>query len=315
MVRHSGISCQNLKMRLLNNLRQEVFTFTRSLAGSLTASSFTGMMLLVSFMVCLYATRVSGQKVLAGKPPAVLLLFPDFMCMENLNSTTIPAYGLMTEQEKDSARFFASSFVQYLDDSIVLDHYFKSLRTNLQGLGFKVFTESMLDSFLVYPGRSWVFSLAQCGLEENIRTFYDSDEYDDVEYYSRHFELKVVALNSWFELTEPNSDKSGMKVLFSAHTASDQVKGRFRRNPLWEDVTYRYTLREINLQDVDGLAEFSGEKNASYLYDYWMNEQLMNNDAIILNAKTYWHYDPVKNKLVPAGEEKFIELSDSSRKN
>jgi hypothetical protein len=150
-------------------------------------------------------------------------------------------------------------------------------------------------------------NLAQAEMEEYTIPFTDTRVYDDTLKYLKKFSLNAVNLNCWFELTKLNSDTAAV-VLFSTHSASDQVNGKFFRHPLLFDVTYNYTMQRITPDDIMGLVTYSGTKDAGYLNDYFLNTELKSNLPKEYKMSTYWHYDRSKNTISPALEWKFTKV-------
>jgi hypothetical protein len=236
---------------------------------------------------------------------AILLMGTDILFKKNLNTDSIPGFKKMKKEVQDSALYYSSRFVQYLDDSLVLNSYLEGMRDELQTLGFKVFMENEIDSIFRQTCPAYILNLAQAEMEEFIFPVSDKEVYDDTLMYNKRFVLYGVNLNIWFELSAVNAEQE-LKVLFSSHSARDQLKGGFQRHPLTLEVDYRYTVRNIEQADVFGLAGFSSNKDAGYLFDYFLNQDLAKENIIQKrSSQTYWHYDRIKNRLKPAGEWKF----------
>lgn len=234
---------------------------------------------------------------------AILLMGTDILFKKNLNTDSVPGFKTMDPRLQDSALLASSRFLRTIQDSLALSAYLESMYAELTGMGFHVFKESQIDSFFRVQGESYMLNLAQAELEEYLFPVNEKEVYDDTLMYHKRFRLYGVNLNVWFELTELNTDKE-MTVLFASHSARDQLNGGFQRHPLTLEVTYRYTVREIQDEDVSGLFPFSGNRDASYLYDYFLNMDIAKQKASA-KQRTYWHYDRMKRKLKHAGPWKF----------
>ncbi len=217
----------------------------------------------------------------------------------------------MNEESRDSALYYNSKFIQYLNDSDFLSVYVSSLKAELEEYGCKVYNEGQLDTFLTLKETAYVFSAAQVEVEENVDPVVEEAVYDDTLSYYKNFNLRIVRLNSWFELSKLNADTGKPKVLFSSFFIEDRLKGRFWRHPLMMDVKYRYVLNEVKLEDIYGLAEYAGKKNASYLFDYLFNDYYDERYPESLPQQRYWHYNKLDRDISDAGDNKFIILYDS----
>ena len=236
---------------------------------------------------------------------SVLLMHADYVFKTHSKTDSIPGFKKLNQSKKDSALFESSKFAKYLKDSVVLANYMQALDNELNNLGFRVFRENSIDSFLLLKTPAFILNLAQAEIEEYAIPYVDSKVYDDTLKYTRKFGLNAVNLNCWFELTKLNSDTAAV-VLYSTHSASDQVNGRFKRNPLFLEVSYRYTTHFISIDEVNGLISYSGNRDAAYLNDYLLNEELKHEFPADYQPTTYWHYNRIENNLLPAGEWRFV---------
>ncbi len=255
------------------------------------------------------AQKRAGKEVASRfKPPAVLLMFPDFVFKKNSDSAGIENFARMNGDQKDSALYYGSRYIQYVDDSLLLSCFQSGFTEELRTLGFRVFSENKLDSFLTLGEKAFVLTLVQAELDENVEPFTDSEMFDDTMVYYKRFDLKSITMNSWFEIRQLNAADSNQPVLFSSFFVSDQVKGRFWKKPLIQEVGYKYKHQEVRLEDVFGLAEFSGRKNASYWYDYLLNKEIAIQTGLSDDQRIYWHYNRLRNNLRPAGDDKFVPV-------
>ncbi|MCX6272023.1 MAG: hypothetical protein NTU44_12540 [Bacteroidetes bacterium] len=268
------------------------------------------MMSLLLSLSCSPQKRLAREAVDNFKPPAVLLLFPDFIFKTNSKTPDISGYASLSNDQKDSVKYFNSKFIRFTEDSTLLRIYYSSMCEELKNLGFKVLKENKLDSFLTLKEPAVVLSMVQAELEETADTALESEVFDDSLYYSRQFILNVVRLNSWFELNRLNTPGDSIKVLFSSFFVGDQVDGNFRRHPLIMDVNFKYRYMEIRLDDVYGLADFSGKKNAGYLFDLLLNNYINTRYPDAFRPGTYWHYNRFNNRLKPTSDDRFTIIDN-----
>lgn len=271
---------------------------------------FTSMLpvILLLTLSCNPQKRLAKETVLNYKTPVVILLFPEFIFKKNSNSQNINGFKDMSQDQQDSALYYNSKFIQYVNDSVFLSVYSKSLKEELKEFGFRVYQEKDLDTFLTMKEPAYVFSIAQLEVEEDIEPVTETDVFDDTVTYYKKFDLALVKVNTWFELSRLNAEDGKPTVLFSTFFVEDQLKGHFWRHPLMLDVSYNYKLKEIRLEDVFGLADFSGRKNASYLFDYLFNNYYQGIATDSISKKRYWHYNRFEKNLRDAEDNRFILL-------
>ncbi|MHC1708106.1 MAG: hypothetical protein AB9842_11395 [Bacteroidales bacterium] len=263
------------------------------------------LLLVFASLSCSSQKRLARKAILGFQAPSVMVMYPEFIFKRNNNTAEIRGYNEMTENERDSALYYNSKVIQYIRDSIFLSVYIPNLKNELEEYGFKVFTESQLDTFLTLKEPAYVFSLAQLEVEENVEPIVEGKIYDDTLEYYKNFNLKIVRLNSWFELSRLNAEELKPNVLFSSFYVKDLLNGHFWRHPLILDVKYKYMLNEVRLEDVFGLAAFAGKKNASYLFDYLFNLYYKGLNVNNQQDKRYWHYNKLRHELKDAGENRF----------
>jgi hypothetical protein len=259
------------------------------------------------FSSCDIEKRMANDYLQNRKSTAILLMGTSYLYKINKNSDSIPGFKKLSQVQKDSTLYMNSQFIKNLDDSVLLESYLDAMAEELRQLKFSVYRESRLDSFLLLKSPAFIMNLAQAELEEYIIPYTDTKVYDDTLKYIKKFSLNAVNLNCWFELTKLNSDTAAV-VLFSTHSASDQVNGKFFRHPLLFDVTYKYTMQRITLDEVLGLVSYSGRKDATYLNDYLLNSELKQNLPKDYQMSTYWHFDRHRNAVSPALEWKFSRM-------
>ena len=257
---------------------------------------------------CTSQKRLVKQAVLGFNPPAIILMYPEFIFKKNSNTRLIKGFDKMDKDQQDSALYYSSKYIQYIRDSIYLSVYIPSLIEELNQYGFKVYAENQLDTFLTIKEPAYVISIAQVEVDENVDPVVEEDVFDDTLSYYKNFDLKIVRLNTWIELSRMNAEKGKPKVLFSSFFVEDQLNGRFRRHPLLMDVKYKYLLNEVRLEDVFGLADYAGKKNASYLFDYLFNTYYREQHPDSLATQRYWHYNKLTNELRDAGDNRLINL-------
>ncbi len=249
--------------------------------------------------------RKLAQSFITNPPPISIQLFsPDGLYKYNHKGELIPGFDSLSNSRQDSALYNSSKFLQYIDDSIYLEKYVNAFIDELRSLGFNVFVEESIDTFLKNQPQSYLLTMAQVQLDEYRLPLEDSAEFGDSTFYKR-FELDAVDASSWFEISKMNSPKPVKTVLHSKFTASDSFEGRFMLSGFSSDVLYKYKIDSLNVGDIYDLARFAGRKHANYLFDYFMNQYVAFHLPKGEEMQDYLHYDHAGKVLGITDEERF----------
>jgi len=253
--------------------------------------------------------RTIAKEYLETRPDtAILVMSPDFVYKSNLKISELEGAESLDEYVKDSLLFEKSRFLQYISDSVLLEKYFTSLINELREIGFEVYTEDNIDTFLLLQKPSYMFNLAQIEIEEYIMPVEEQEVFDDTVVYFKTFKLNAVSINSWFEVTRMNTEDYKRKVLYTSHYVFDYLKGSFRKHALTGDVKFKYYQKEMELEDIYDLSEELGKKYAGYIFDYILNEKIKSELPENIDPNKYYHYDHKTSTLKPAYKERFTEL-------
>jgi hypothetical protein len=117
-----------------------------------------------------------------------------------------------------------------------------------------------------------------------------------------------VGLNVWYEASILNRNESKMTVLYANMFVRDRVQGRFDGNLLAGDINFVYTLDTISLNSVYSLASKAAKTHAQYIFDYILNDQMIQKAGPGKPPPEYMHYDPEKGKSRKAGTHRFTVM-------
>jgi len=249
--------------------------------------------------------RKLGDKFIASPLPFAIQLFsPDFVYKYNHKGEAIEGFDSLTGAEQDSALFYTSRYMQFISDSAYLEHYLNSFITELRELGFKVYLDDSVDSFLQTQPQSYILNIPQVQLDEYYYPYQDSVYIGDTVYY-KNINLNAVDASSWFELSKINTQKPVKTVLYSSLTATDAFEGSFVIDGFRSGVHYRQRIDSLRLKDVYDLAIYAGKKHAGYLFDYFMNQYISLNLPEGYEPIGYFHYNRYKKTLAPTDEDRF----------
>jgi len=239
----------------------------------------------------------------------IQLFTTDMLYKENHKGEVIPGFDSLTPSRQDSALYASSRFIRYVDDSAYLVTYINNFIDELRTLGFKVYLDTSLESFLRAQSQSYVVNMAQLELDEYFYPFEDSEDFGDSTYFKR-VELNAVDASSWFEVNKLNASRPVKTILYSAFTATDELQSRFSNNLLLGDVVYTYKIDSLKVDDIYDLAAYAGKKNASYLFDFFMNQYIAYHMPQGMEPMGLYHYNRFQKSVVRNDEEQF-EVIDS----
>lgn len=277
------------------------------------ARSVTNFLIIISAL--LYASACMPEKKLArefiNSPEKINLQVyaPEVLFKYNHKGELIKGFNRMKSDQQDSALFYTSKYVQFVDDSLYLDKYVNTFIGELRNLGFVVFLEDSADTFLTTKPQSYVINIAQVQLDEYTLPYEDSEPIGDSTYYKK-FNLDAVDASSWFELSKLNIPKPKKTILFSSLTSSDAFSGYFFVDPFSQEVRYKYSIDSLKVKDLYDLAAYSGRQHADYLFDYFMNSYISIHMPQGTPPIGHFRYNRSK-KTITTTDNEFFEVLDS----
>ncbi|MBE0646879.1 MAG: hypothetical protein IH596_03750 [Bacteroidales bacterium] len=215
----------------------------------------------------------------------------------------------LNQAEQDSALYYSSGFIQYINDSVFLENYVNGFLDELRSLKLDVFIGHEADSFLLSKAQSYEITIAQVQLDEYFYPYEDQEYYYDTLFYKK-FDLDAVDFSIWLELSKLGGSGNSKAILYSTHMASDNLEGEFVIDPFRQDVKYSYTVDSLKVEDIPDIASFLGKVHASYLYDFFLNQYVAFHLPKGYQPQFYYHYNRFRNSFIPVEEERF-ELLDS----
>jgi len=253
---------------------------------------------------CLEERKIAGTFV-RERPEINLLVFPtDLVYKYNHKGEMIPDFDQLSEMAQDSALYASSSYIQHLSDSVILENYMNHFLDELRLLGFKVYLNDAIDSFMTGKPQSYVLNIAQLQLDEYNYPLEDKEEYEDTLYYKK-FDLNAVDFSSWFELSKVNPETKRTTLLYATFTSYDTFDGSFYVDPWTMDIRYRYRIDTLTTHDIYDMATYLGKKHAEYLYDFFMNQYIVYHLPKGEYPLYYYHYSRQRNAIFPTEDQGF----------
>ena len=269
-----------------------------------------GFALILAFLSsCMTGKELAKSFTAVENPIDLVVTPPDFIFKFNHKGEKIPGFDTMSAARQDSALWSSSVYMQNVNDSIFLENYMNSFLSELKVYGFKVHLNDTANAALNSKPQVYRLGVTQVQLDEYLYPLQDEDSFLDTVYY-KHFDLNAVDLSCWFEIAKMANWPHNKTVLYSTRTAYDTFDGRFFNDPLTGTVRYKYSIDTLDMQDVYDLATFMGRKHAGYLYDLILNAYVDIQLPEGYQSEDYYHYDPRRKSLSPAGDERFEILNN-----
>jgi hypothetical protein len=270
-------------------------------------------MLLAALMVSLFILssclpeRKIATTYTSTQPGVNLLIFPpDVIFKYNHKGESIPGFDTLCDACKDSALWVNSRYVQKLNDSVLLENYMNNFISELRMFGFNVYLGDAIDSFMLrQEPQSYVLNLAQMQIDEYLYPLEDEEPFQDTVYYKR-FDLNAIDISNWFELSKVNpTEKVRKTTLYTSHSAYDSFDGSFIIDQWSGSVRYRYKIDTIKIADINDMATYLGKKHASFVYDYFMNQYIVQHLPPGEMLQYYYHFNRFRKSVEPTDLDKF----------
>jgi hypothetical protein len=276
-----------------------------SIKSAISKLVLPGMILFLGMLASCVADRKIAKTFTETPPPFnFLIMTPDYIFKYNHKGEDIAGFDSMTQDQQDSALYSSSKFIQNIDDSTFLTGYINGFVDELRIYGFKVFLEEDVDTFLLQQPQSYVINIAQLQLDEYYYPLEDEATFWDTTYY-KTFNLEALDFATWFEVNKMNAEKPKKTVLYASYTMTDGFEGSFFNEPWSANVRYKYKIDSLKVSDVYSLAGKLGQRHATYMYDFFLNQYIRyvlpkNEDPLY-----YYHYDHKHKTLVPVEDDMF----------
>lgn len=263
-------------------------------------------MLANALMSCSLERKFAREFVESRDSIAVMLFMTEYVLKTNLKTWEIAGFDQMTRQQQDSALYFSSTFLKDVDDAFLLSRFENSLQANLKTYSIKAFTEEQLLDFLNVNYKAYKVLVAQVEIEEGIYPYRVEEVFFDSVLYFEDFNLNLINMNSWFEISAMNDPNAVNHLLYATDDMMDALEGRFQTNLFSGDVKFNYNYFPVKTEDIYTLAAMLGEKYAGYIYDYMLNGYIHSKFPEGERPKTYFTYNPLTRTVAPAKDQRFI---------
>jgi hypothetical protein len=230
-------------------------------------------------------------------PPAMVFKF-------NHKGEAIEDFDSLKPIIQDSLLWTNSRYMQYMNDSVLLENYMNNFIEGLRLNGFNVYLNTAIDSFSTEKPQSYVLDVSQVQLDEYLYPLEDEDSFLDTIYIKK-FKLNAVDFSCWLNLGKAGSASGKKTTLYATNTAYDTFDGRFFNDPFSGTVRYKYNIDTLKTKDIYEMATYLGTKHAGYVYDFFLNQYIARNLPEGVRMDDYYHYNRSRKNLVPANEDRF----------
>jgi hypothetical protein len=251
--------------------------------------------------------KIAINYVSKAKNQSIMVIFPDYIYKKNLKTYLLDSLELDESSDTSEVLLENSEIIGGVNDSLFIANYESGYKRSLEYFGIKVYDEKMADAFLSLDSNAYQVNIAQLELEETLYSFRDEGMFYDQVYFHDH-NLNAVYINSWFEISDINTDNGAQDVYFTTDLITDLVDGAFDYDIFKGKVRYMYNIDSLK-QDM--LYEFAfrvGVEYGRYTFDLLLNSEIDNQIDGSNRSETYWRYDPQKKLFFPALDDKFIPL-------
>jgi len=260
---------------------------------------------LAGLQSCLPERKVAMTFIQSPQMISLLVNPPGLVFKYNHKGEAIEGFDTLSLGQQDSALWDHSTYIQFINDSILLENYMNTFIDELRLLGFNVYLNNAIDSFMTGRPQSYILDIAQMQVDEYYYQLQDEDAFLDTIYFKK-FNLNAVDYSCWFNLNKAGGAFNTRKtLLYASNTAYDTFDGRFFNDPFSGTVRYKYTIDSLQTKDVYDMATYLGKKHAGYVYDFFMNQYIAKHLPKGLEMQDYYHYNRSRKNITPAYEDRF----------
>lgn len=267
------------------------------------------VMLGLSFQACSSERKVAIAYTKKAPSISIMVLKPAKLFKVNQKVYILDSIGSVSPENEAAVLLENSLFLKQLDDTLFMANYSLGYQKELAKFGFKVYTESQMESFMQLDSNTIQISIAQIELEETLYTFRDETQMFGQQYYHDH-NLNAVYVNSWFEISPFNKETNDTSIYFTTDMLVDQVDGIFDYDQFSGQMRYMYNIDSMTTDMLYNFAYDLGRVYAGYTFDYLMNKSIDKQVPKEKRTERYWRFDPYTHTFYLADEDRFISLDE-----
>lgn len=249
---------------------------------------------------CSPERKLAKQFVQDKQQPSLLVLMPDIVFKENIKKIRTVA--------DDADSIENPLFLDKIMDAEVLNRFKMVYQKELKQYNVNIYDDSTFENFLKVDSNAWMVNLTQIEFQEYNTAYNDKEDFLGTEYTS---EVPLNAFNSayWFELSKVNApDTIKPAIMFGSNDLLDRFTGEFIMDIFTGVMTYNLDIDTITMDNFYSQIDFSARLYAGYTYDYLLNNFIQQHFPSDSKSDKYYRYDPYRNKIFMALEDKFVPL-------
>ncbi|MFH0895869.1 MAG: hypothetical protein V2A54_15655 [Bacteroidota bacterium] len=257
-------------------------------------------MCIISLAACDPARRIIKEYAVHHDTAAILIYPPDYLYRTNNRNVFIEHYDSLSQDQKDSALFYNSLFVQHLSDSICLSNFVNGFAEELSDNGFRVFLPEQFEEFLSFKGTGYLLNFAQLEIAEFDYKIWPMYE---VEGYGDSYTTNGVDIKNWIEFSV-RDDTSKMKVFFNKCSYEDRIA-------LKVGVTEESSIGFINgvdfltLEKIYSAFSSSASNTVQLFSDYILNKYL---EQTLKKKPSRFYFFYSQNRKIKKYGKKLVEM-------
>ena len=182
---------------------------------------------------CSPQIKLARQFVERSSQFKVLVLTPQFVYKNNLNTQIVDSLNITDEEERNSMLWEQSHFFKEIDDSLFIANYILGYKTELEKYDIQVFDGKSMEGFFSEDSNTYLINIAQIEIEEEDYEYRDEEEYYDYVYFHDHL-LKAVNVNTWFEINQVDDSATKENIFYATNTITDDLNSSYDYNVLTE---------------------------------------------------------------------------------
>ena len=261
--------------------------------SSIRVFGFSGLLLFLLFASCSPEHKLA-KKYVNNHKGSVILIIPLYDLYKDNLTISYDTNAKYSSDQFDSIAWVQSYYIQYISDSVFLTTFTNSLISGLTATGYDVYLDSGSDVFLSLPDPKWVIQIGKLQMNEDHKTEYrDMYSIESGETYTQEYRLNQINLESWFEVSQANSDEK--QVLYLEGYIQDKFKTKIGLDVESGGFGVISNRDSLQMDDIYRMAEASGKKHAALLFDYFMNKYIDANLPLGNAKREYYRYNPESN--------------------
>lgn len=270
---------------------------------------------ILSAVILLFVVSCSSQKkfakefVLKSKQYKIMVLAPQIVYKNNLNTHIADSLNITDEEERDSMLREQSRFLKIIDDSLFIANYILGYKSELLAYGIEVLDENHPDAFLNEDSNTYLVNIAQIEIEEEDYEYRDETEYFDYIYFHDHL-FKAVNINTWFEINQLDDTSVADNVFYATNTITDELTSSYNYNVFNEKVEYFYEIDSLTLSGIYEYVYLLGRIYATYSFDFMMNRYVQKKQGLMGRREELLRYNPNTSSFFYAGQNRFVAMDE-----